>query len=72
MVNYAYLKKLKQMAIYLLPLFILLILYQTSSTRPTSGSKMATYERDRILVSKVNFPAKSAIYTTFQLFSIKM
>ena len=33
------------------------------STRPTSGSKMATYEieRDRILLSKVNFPAKLAI-----------
>ena len=47
MVNYAYLKKLKQMAIYPLPL---LIFYQTSS-----GSKMATYERDRIFAVKSQF-----------------
>ena len=52
MVNYAYLKKLKQMAIYPLPL---LIFCQTSSTRPTSGSKMATCERDRIFAVKSQF-----------------
>ena len=50
-------KKLKQMAIYQLPLLI----FCQTSTRPTSGSKMATYEGTEYLLSKVNFPAKSAI-----------
>ena len=35
--------------------------------------KMATYERDgQNLLLKVNFPANSAILTTFQLFPIKI
>ena len=50
-------KKLKQMAIYRLRLLI----FCQTSTRPTPGSKMAAYERDRIFAVKVNFPAKSAI-----------
>ena len=57
MVNYDYFKKLKQMAIYPLPLLI----FCQTPTRPTSGSKMATYEGTEYLLSKVNFPAKSAI-----------
>ena len=56
--NHAYLKKIK--ANGNLPVAIIDFL----STRPTSGSKMATYGHARgtgYLLSKVNFPAKSAI-----------
>ena len=68
MVNYAYLKK-KQMAIYPLPLLIFCQTYRrdllpVKKWRHTRGTEY--------LLSKVNFPAKSAIYTTFQLFPIKM
>ena len=52
--NYAYFKKIK--ANGNLPVAIIDFL----STRPTSGSKMATCETEYLL-SKVNFPAKSAI-----------
>ena len=54
--NYAYLKKIK--ANGNLPVAIIDFL----STRPTSGSKMARHKRGtEYLLSKVNFPAKSAI-----------
>ena len=58
MVNKEYFKKIKTNG----NLHIAIIDFLSSSSiRPTSGSKMATYKRDmrtEYLLSKVNFPAK--------------
>ena len=55
MVNYA----------YPLPLLI----SQTSSTRPTSGSKMATYETDRIFAVKSQFSSEIGYLYNFSVVS---
>ena len=60
--NYAYLKKLKQMAIYPLPLLIFCRrdLLPVQKWRHKRGTEY--------LLSKVNFPAKSAIKQLFSCF----
>ena len=76
MVNYAYLKKLKQNGN--LPVAIIDFLsnfVEATYFRLKNGDILRHHADTRgteYLLSKVNFPTKLAIYTTFQLFPIKM
>ena len=70
MVNYAYLKKKHNGNLPVAIIDFLSNFVEATYFRLKNGD-IRRYERDRML-SKVNFPTKLAIYTTFQLFPIKM